>query len=194
MQHLANTENNMPNNYLILSDIHGDVEGVMKAFERLETDRFDQILILGDILYHGPRNDLPKHYTPKEVIALLNRYANKIIAVRGNCEAEVDQMVLNFPCMATYNILPYHTNKIFMTHGHKYSKENLPPLMQNDIFLSGHTHIYTAAYDTYYFLNPGSVSLAKNNNPNTYATIIDDVYTIWTLDHTPLITISLSSH
>lgn len=171
-------------NYLVVSDIHGGVNGAKTILELLKTNDFTNILLLGDILYHGPRNDLPKDYAPKEVITILNSMATKIIAVRGNCEAEVDQMVLNFPCLADYNIIPFKGHKIFMSHGHIYSPDKLPLLNDNDIFLSGHTHIPTAYQkDGIYLLNPGSITLPKENHPCTYATLNEKSFTIYTRNH-----------
>lgn len=170
--------------YLVVSDIHGDIVGATSAIEAFQYHHADKILCLGDVLYHGPRNDLPKDYAPKKVIALLNEYANSIVAVRGNCEAEVDQMVLNFPCMADYNIIPEKNRNLFLTHGHIYSPNHLPILAKNDCFLSGHTHIPTCdKKDDIYLLNPGSISLPKQNHPRTYAILDEEAFTIYTLDH-----------
>lgn len=169
--------------YLVVSDIHGDADGAEIVLKAAERHQPDFILCLGDILYHGPRNDLPEHYAPKKVIVMMNSLTEKMIAVRGNCEAEVDQMVLNFPCMADYNIVPYAGKRIFMTHGHIYSPEKLPALNQGDIFLSGHTHI-PAAYvkNGIYLLNPGSVSIPKGGHPRTYGTICNGIFTVHTGD------------
>ena len=170
--------------YLVISDIHGDLTGaeiVQQAAERVQPDR---ILCLGDILYHGPRNDLPANYAPKKVIPIMNSYTDKIIAVRGNCEAEVDQMVLNFPCMADCNVIPMDTRDIFMSHGHIYGPDHLPALKAGDIFLSGHTHIPTADQkDGIYLFNPGSVSLPKGGHPRTYAVLHETGFIIYTSDH-----------
>lgn len=169
--------------YLVISDIHGDAEGaeaVQKAYETIKPDR---ILCLGDILYHGPRNDLPPAYAPKKVIPIMNSFADQIIAVRGNCEAEVDQMVLAFPCMADDNVIPFGTKNIFMSHGHIYGPDHLPVLKENDIFLSGHTHIPTAEKKNGIFmLNPGSVSLPKGGHPKTYAVLDEQGFYVYTLD------------
>ena len=170
--------------YLVISDIHGDLKGaeiVQEAYARVQPDR---ILCLGDILYHGPRNDLPADYAPKKVIPIMNSFTDKIIAVRGNCEAEVDQMVLNFPCMADYNVIPFSNRNIFMSHGHIYSPEHLPALKRNDIFLSGHTHIPAAEQkDGIYLFNPGSVSLPKGGHPRTYAVLDETSFVIYTNEH-----------
>ena len=141
---------------LVVSDIHGAMAGAELVLDALRTHNPDLILCLGDILYHGPRNDLPATYAPKQVIPIMNGLKDRIIAVRGNCEAEVDQMVLEFPVMGDYNILPFLDRKIFMSHGHVYGPAKLPVLNEGDIFLSGHTHIPTAhkkdgIYLSYYF-------------------------------------------
>ena len=114
---------------LIASDLHGSAYYCQKLLERIEAEQPDRILLLGDLLYHGPRNDLPRDYAPKQVIPMLNGLKDRIVAVRGNCEAEVDQMVLEFPVMADYTTLLLEEGKLlFATHGHKFNPENLPPL------------------------------------------------------------------
>lgn len=170
--------------YLVISDIHGALSGAQAMLEAKNIHKTDMILCLGDILYHGPRNDLPNDYAPKKVIPIMNQVKNEIIAVRGNCEAEVDQMVLEFPCMADYNILPLQNRKIFLSHGHIYSPSHLPTLNPEDAFLSGHTHIPTAKKENgIYLLNPGSISLPKENHPRTYALLDETGFTVYTLDH-----------
>lgn len=155
--------------WLIASDIHGSefyCKEVLKAFDREKADR---LLLLGDILYHGPRNDLPMEYAPKEVIAMLNEKKNEIYAVRGNCEAEVDQMVLQFPVLADYCLLPMGQKIIYATHGHIYNEGNLPPMKVGDILLHGHTHVLKAEKkEGYILLNPGSISIPKEGNVPTY--------------------------
>ena len=155
--------------WLIASDIHGSAYYCKKLLERFEQENADKILLLGDILYHGPRNDLPKDYEPKKVIELLNAISDKIICVRGNCEAEVDQMVLDFPIMADYCILDMREHIIYATHGHLFSEEHPPKLHKGDILLCGHTHIPKCTeHDTYTYINPGSVSIPKNNSHHGY--------------------------
>lgn len=171
--------------YLVVSDIHGALSGAEAVKKAKEYHQIQTVLCLGDILYHGPRNDLPEDYAPKKVITIMNDLKDNIIAVRGNCEAEVDQMVLQFACMADYNIIPMDQRKVFMSHGHIYSPDNLPSLTKGDIFLSGHTHVPTTNINEegIYLLNPGSVSLPKENHPRTYAVLSEDDFTIYTLDH-----------
>ena len=157
--------------WFIASDIHGSAYYLEKLLERYGAERADRILLLGDLLYHGPRNDLPEGYAPKKVIAMLNEFKNDIICVRGNCEAEVDQMVLEFPVMADYAIIPAENRIILATHGHTYNNDNLPALRAGDILLHGHTHIPALEeYDTHIYINPGSVSIPKENSPHSYMT------------------------
>ena len=125
---------------------------------------------MGDLLYHGPRNDLPREYAPKEVIPLLNGKKEKLLCVRGNCDAEVDQMVLEFPVLADYAVLPVGQRLIYATHGHIYHVKNLPPLAPGDVLLHGHTHVpaWTEFGQGNLYLNPGSVSIPKENSPHSY--------------------------
>lgn len=155
---------------MFASDIHGSAFYCRKMLEAWEKEKAGRLILLGDILYHGPRNDLPREYAPKEVIALLNPRKNEICAVRGNCEAEVDQMVLDFPVMADYCIIIEGTHTIYATHGHIYHEGNLPPLKEGDVLIHGHTHVLRAEKrEGYILLNPGSVSIPKEGNPPTYA-------------------------
>ncbi len=172
--------------YFVFSDLHGSAKSFEAIQNAIQYHNVDTILCLGDILYHGPRNDLPEGYNPKQVIPNINQYKTNILAVRGNCEAEVDQMVLDFPVLATYSQLTLNNKRVFMTHGHIYNKDNLPPLNENDIFLQGHTHIPTATKENgIYLLNPGSCTLPKQNHPQTYAILDDTSFTIYTFDHKP---------
>ena len=186
---------------LIASDIHGSAYYCRKLLEAYVREGAQRMVLLGDILYHGPRNDLPKEYAPKEVIAMLNAHKNEIYAVRGNCEAEVDQMVLEFPVLADYMVLFAEKNcestkegagetagacagskcecAVYATHGHVYNEKNLPPMKPGDVLLHGHTHVLRAerAGDIW-ILNPGSVSIPKEGNPPTYAVLDGGVFTI----------------
>lgn len=154
---------------MIASDIHGSALYCEKLLERYRHEAPDKLLLLGDILYHGPRNDLPDGYSPKEVIKMLNDIKDKILCVRGNCDAEVDQMVLDFPIMADYIILNLDDETVFATHGHIYNEQKLPPMGNCDILLCGHTHIpkYTRHSD-YTYINPGSVSIPKEGSLRGY--------------------------
>lgn len=161
---------------LIASDIHGAADACEKLMASVDAHKPDKIILLGDLLYHGPRNDLPADYAPKRVIALLNERARDIVAIRGNCEAEVDQMVLDFPCMGTYNELfdsaTGHT--LFLTHGHVYgpglhnSVHKLPALKSGDTLVYGHTHVKvyekSPDVDGVWYFNPGSVGIPKDGS------------------------------
>ena len=150
---------------LIASDIHGSAYWCRKLLEVYQQEQPDKLVLLGDILYHGPRNDLPREYAPKAVIALLSPLAEKILCVRGNCEAEVDQMVLPFPCMAPYSQLLVEDKTFYLTHGHHENPRNLPRLNPGDVFLYGHTHVKEdIQVEGVRCLNPGSVSIPKDGS------------------------------
>ena len=150
---------------VIASDIHGSAYWCGKLVEVIEEVQPDKILLLGDLLYHGPRNDLPRDYAPKQVIPMLSQYADRILAVRGNCEAEVDQMVLPFPCLADYAMLCCDGLTMYFTHGHHHNPDNLPALKEGSIFLSGHTHVkIDEMRKGIRCMNPGSVSIPKDGS------------------------------
>lgn len=159
--------------WMIASDLHGSAYYCRKMLEAFEREGADRLFLLGDLLYHGPRNDLPREYAPKEVIPLLNEKKEKLLCVRGNCDAEVDQMVLEFPVMADYAVLPVGRRLIYATHGHIYHVKNLPPLAPGDVLLHGHTHVpaWTEFGQGNLYLNPGSVSIPKENSPHSYMTL-----------------------
>lgn len=162
--------------FVIASDIHGSEYYCKKLVERIIEEKCDRILILGDILYHGPRNDLPKEYSPKGVIALLEKFGDKILAVRGNCDTEVDQMVLSFPILAEYAAVCVGEKLLYLTHGH-----NIPDSIKQggNIILSGHTHVpVSVEEDDYTQLNPGSVSIPKENSPHSYMTFENGTF-LW---------------
>lgn len=168
---------------MFASDIHGSHYYCNQMFQAFEREQPEKLILLGDLLYHGPRNDLPKEYNPKAVIELLNSYKHHLLCVRGNCEAEVDQMVLEFPVMADYAILYLDGHMVFLTHGHKYNLEQLPPLGENSILIHGHTHIQAMeeTKDCIY-LNPGSVSIPKNGNTHSYMIYENGIFTIKDLE------------
>ena len=150
---------------LIASDIHGSAYWCGKLMELIARENPQRVVLLGDLLYHGPRNDLPRGYAPKEVIAMLSSIREKIVAVRGNCEAEVDQMVLPFPCMADYALLEADGLRMYLTHGHHANPSQLPPLKAGSIFLSGHTHVkMDEVRNGIRCINPGSVSIPKDGS------------------------------
>ncbi len=168
---------------LIASDIHGSAYYCRKLAEAWDREQPGKVLLLGDILYHGPRNDLPKEYDPKAVIAILNERQENILCVRGNCDTEVDHMVLAFPIMADYAWIEAEGCGIFATHGHIYHPEHLPPLREGEILLYGHTHVpdWRKAGGTRTF-NPGSVSIPKGDSQPGYMTLENGVFTWKTLD------------
>lgn len=165
---------------MVASDIHGSAHYCRELLNAFEREKADRLLLLGDILYHGPRNDLPEGYAPKEVIAMLNPLAQRIFCVRGNCEAEVDQMVLSFPVMADYCVLTAGKRLIYATHGHNHNLKSLPPLQKGDILLHGHTHIpaWEAFGEENLYLNPGSVSIPKEGSAHGYMVLEDDI-AVW---------------
>ena len=155
--------------WFIASDIHGSEYYCRQMLEAYDREEADKMILLGDILYHGPRNDLPKDYNPKQVIELLNARKNEILCVRGNCDTEVDQMVLQFPVLADYAVIADEKNVIYATHGHNYNEKTLPPLQQGDILLHGHTHVPKCVeHETYTYMNPGSVSIPKEDSWHGY--------------------------
>ncbi len=158
--------------YMIASDIHGSAYYCKKMIEAMEQENADRLILLGDLLYHGPRNDLPREYAPKQVIPMLNALKDKLFVVRGNCDTEVDQMVLDFPILADYAIFEMNGRLVYCSHGHIFHEKHLPPLKKGDIFLHGHTHVLQAKeIDGITILNPGSISIPKEGNPPTYATL-----------------------
>ena len=151
--------------FVIASDIHGSAYWCGKLMEVLEEEKPDKLLLLGDVLYHGPRNDLPRDYAPKQVIPMLTKWADRILCVRGNCEAEVDQMVLPFPCMSDYSVVADGDTTLYLTHGHLWNPEKLPQLTPGTVFLYGHTHVkFDREIDGIRCLNPGSVSIPKDGS------------------------------
>lgn len=157
---------------MIASDIHGSSFYCKKMIEAFEKEKADRLLLLGDILYHGPRNDLPKDYSPKDVADMLNKIKEKIFCVRGNCEAEVDQMMLKFSVMSDYAVIADEKSIIYATHGHIYNEQNIPPIQKGDILMCGHTHVPACReYKDYTYMNPGSVSIPKEESWHGY--IID---------------------
>lgn len=158
--------------FLIASDIHGSAYYCNLLLEAVKQENVDRIVILGDILYHGPRNDLPREYAPKKVIEMLNPLKDKLLCVRGNCDTEVDQMVLNFPVLADYCVIPVGDKLIYATHGHNYNENKLPPISKGDILLNGHTHVSKCTeHEDFVYMNPGSVSIPKEDTPHSYMTL-----------------------
>ena len=153
---------------MIASDLHGSAYYTAKLLESYRLEKPQKLLLLGDLLYHGPRNDLPRDYAPKKVIEMLNAVADHLLCVRGNCDAEVDQMVLEFPILAEYCILFEGEKTIYATHGHLFGEDHPPKLRNGDILLTGHTHIPACVNHGYWYLNPGSISIPKNSSWHGY--------------------------
>jgi len=164
---------------MFISDIHGSLYWLERALEKAEEEQPHTLVILGDFLYHGPRNPLPEGYDPQGVAARLNAYGKSLVAVRGNCDAEVDQMLLHFPMMGDYVLILHEGKRIYATHGHGFSMDHLPALSAKDVFIQGHTHIPVADMkEEIYVLNPGSISLPKENNPNSYGILHNGEFSI----------------
>ncbi len=169
--------------WLIASDLHGSSYYCRALLDAYAREGAERLILLGDILYHGPRNDLPKDYAPKEVISLLSAYKNEIFAVRGNCDTEVDQMVLPFPILADYAVLTAGERTVYLSHGHKFGKDNPPPLKAGDILLCGHTHVVAKEVcEGFVYLNPGSLSIPKENTARGYILLDGDTFRFKTLD------------
>ena len=162
---------------LIASDLHGSAYYTQMLLAREAQEAPEKLILLGDVLYHGPRNDLPRDYAPKQVIAQLSPLARKILCVRGNCDCEVDQMVLPFPVLADYGFLLLGGRAVYLTHGHVINKAHPLPFAKGDILLHGHTHV-PACEDCgdFMYLNPGSVSIPKENSPHSYMIYEDGVF------------------
>ena len=167
---------------LIASDIHGSAFYCRKLFEAAEKENPEKIILLGDLLYHGPRNDLPEEYAPKETAKILNAFSSRIISVRGNCEAEVDQMMLSFPVLSDSAVLFADGHTFLCVHGHHLA--DAPDSYAGiDVLLTGHTHVpLNENRGSYLHLNPGSVSIPKENTPHGYILYEDGVFTWKTLD------------
>ena len=168
---------------MIASDIHGSAYYCRELLAAFEREGAQKLMLLGDVLYHGPRNDLPRDYAPKEVIAMLNAIKEKLLCVRGNCDTEVDQMVLEFPVLADYAILVAGERMIYATHGHVYNENKLPPLQKGDVLMHGHTHVPKCVeHEDYLYINPGSVSIPKENSAHSYLILEDGKLTWKSLD------------
>ncbi|HHW32361.1 MAG TPA: phosphodiesterase [Clostridiaceae bacterium] len=167
----------------IISDIHGSFYYLKKALEAYEKEQADYILILGDILYHGARNPIPPEYNTLQVATLLNKYSNRIIAVRGNCDSDVDLLVIEFPIESLYSTVLLNDFRIFLTHGHIYNGENLPNLRTGDVLFHGHTHVPVIDQKNgIYIINPGSITFPKDGYPNSYGILRDNIVEIKDLE------------
>ncbi len=161
---------------MFASDLHGSLSATDKTLELFEQSQADWLVLLGDLLNHGPRNALPDNYQPAQVAERLNPYRDKIIAVRGNCDSEVDQMLLSFPIMASFQQVLLPKRRLFLTHGHLYHPDALPPLAAGDVLIYGHTHLPQAQRQgEIYCFNPGSVSIPKGGFPASYGILENDI-------------------
>lgn len=168
---------------MFASDIHGSRSATEAILRRYTLEGADRLVLLGDLLYHGPRNELPDAYDPKAVTALLNAHKNELLCVRGNCDAEVDQMVLEFPIQADYALFDLDGTTAFVTHGHLFNLDQLPPYKDGDLLIHGHTHVLTVQRkDGMTYINPGSAALPKEGNPRSYMVYENGVLTIKTLE------------
>jgi len=167
---------------LIASDLHGSAYYAKKLTERYEAEGAEKLLLLGDLLYHGPRNDFPRDYSPKDCIPVLNALSADILAVRGNCDSEVDQMVLDFPIMADYTAFAADRITFFLTHGHIYCADAPMPHKKGDVMLSGHTHLPTVLRRDMLFLNPGSLSIPKGDSTYGYMTYEKGLFSFKTIE------------
>ena len=165
--------------YMIASDLHGSAyycEQLLRAFDKEGCDR---LVFLGDLLYHGPRNDLPRDYDTKAVAKMLNERKDKFLCVRGNCDCEVDQMVLNFPVLAEYAVLPVGEKLLYLTHGHVYNDKNPLPMAEGDILMNGHFHVPCCRQEEgFVYMNPGSVSIPKENSWHGYI-LLEEGHFLW---------------
>ena len=174
---------------MFASDLHGSRSATEAVLRQYTLEKADRLVLLGDLLYHGPRNDLPDAYDPKAVTALLNGAKDDLLCVRGNCDAEVDQMVLEFPIMADYALFDLDGTTAFVTHGHLFHLDDLPPHKDGDLLIHGHTHLLTVEKaDGMTYINPGSAALPKDGNPKSYMVYEQGVFTIKTLDGEPILT------
>jgi len=164
---------------MVASDIHGSACYCEKLIRAYKEENADRLLLLGDILYHGPRNPLPEDYNPQKVAEMLNGISGEILCVRGNCDAEVDQLLLDFPIMAEYCILYLDSRMVFATHGHRFGADMPPKLKKGDILLNGHTHVpKLEEHENFLYMNPGSVSLPKENSERGYMLINGSLF-LW---------------
>ena len=168
---------------MIASDLHGSSKYCRALLDAHACERPDKLLLLGDLLYHGPRNNLPDEYDTRAVAQMLNAVRDELMCVRGNCDCDVDQMVLEFPILADYALLYAGGHMIFATHGHLFNESKLPMLKRGDILLHGHTHVYVCReHENYTYVNPGSVSLPKENTPRGYMLLTDEGFVWKTLE------------
>ena len=169
--------------WMIASDLHGSLPACERMLERFEREEAERLLLLGDLLYHGPRNDLPRGYDPKGVAARLNGQKENLLCVRGNCDAQVDQAMLDFPILSELLLFFVGGRTVFATHGDAYHEDRLPPLHPGDVLLHGHTHIpVLQRREGWLLINPGSVAIPKGGSAPSYLTLEDGVFTLRALE------------
>ncbi|MCW8331630.1 phosphodiesterase [Photobacterium sp. SDRW27] len=175
------------------SDIHGCAESTKIMLETFEQSGAEHLILLGDVLNHGPRNALPSGYAPIEVAELLNPYGDRITAVRGNCDSDVDQMLLDFPMMADYNlVLLPNGRRLFLTHGHLYHADKHPRLRAGDVIVSGHTHLPVAEKkDELYQFNPGSITIPRGDHQASYGLLEDNTLKVVGFDGSIICAVAL---
>lgn len=179
--------------FFILSDIHGSATAFERAMSAFEREKADYLVICGDYLNHGPRNTIPEGYDPQRTAQMINAYKIRILAVRGNCDSEVDQMLLEFPCAGDYLMFFTGRRRCFVTHGHLWNEQHLPPLLAGDIFISGHTHIpVLEERNGFILLNPGSPSIPKGGSEPGYAIIEETSVVLKNLDGDEIKRVKLS--
>lgn len=177
--------------YLLVSDIHGCRPALQKVLQFYDENHCDMLCVLGDILNYGPRNRIPEGIDAQGIVADLNARASQIVALRGNCDAEVDQMLLQFPMMSDYLLLVDGGRRLFLTHGHLYNKEKLP-VGPYDVLVCGHSHLWELSQgEGHAFVNLGSITFPKGGKEPTFATYEDGLFIIYRLDGTPLQTMRL---
>ena len=158
---------------MIISDIHGSAYYCQLAMQAIETEKPDKVLILGDVLYHGPRNDLPRDYDPKKVAAMLNEKKDYIVGITGNCDADIDAVVLEYPISEDL-IFFIGDRTVYASHGHRKNETNVPPHRKGDILLNGHTHVPACIeHEDYLYINPGSTSIPKQDSCHSYMMVND---------------------
>lgn len=151
--------------YVVVSDIHGSLYYTKVLLDIIKKEEPDQIIILGDLYYHGPRNPLPREYNPMEVAKILNTLKEQLIVIRGNCDAVVDEMISEFSFVDHYNII-INNKKVMFTHGHLYNKEYIPDDI--DVLIYGHFHTgFIERVNKVLCVNAGSITLPKNNTANS---------------------------
>ena len=163
---------------MIASDLHGSAYYAKKLMDAYAAEAPDKLLLLGDLLYHGPRNALPEGYDCMAVAGMLNSVKDRIVAVRGNCDCEIDQMVLEFPMMGDYALLCVNGLTLYATHGHLWDAVNPPPMAPGAVLLNGHFHVPTCEqHDGFLYVNPGSTSIPKDGSVGSYLVLEDQTFT-----------------